>query len=85
MKPRPKNAIISRKQENTQQDLPEDRRAEDREVNSLNFHYTAESECQDIVEGSAPSETKEEVTNCRLRAMDVEALTTLGTFALTDR
>jgi hypothetical protein len=71
MKPRPKRAVTSGKQESTQQDLPEDRRAEDLGVNSLNFHYTAESECQDIVEGSSPSETKEEVTNNRLRAIDV--------------
>jgi hypothetical protein len=38
----------------------------------------------DIVEGSAPSGTKEEVTNNSLRAIDVE-LTILGTFARSDR
>jgi hypothetical protein len=37
------------------------------------------------VEWSAPSETKDETTNNRLRAMDVGALTTLGTVAPTDR
>jgi hypothetical protein len=31
------------------------------------------------------SETKEETTNNRFRAMDVGVLTTLGNFALTDR
>jgi hypothetical protein len=35
------------------------------------------NECQDIVEGSAPSKTKEETTNNSLRAMDVGVLTTL--------
>jgi hypothetical protein len=44
------------------------------------------NEYQDIVEGSAPCETKEKTTyNSSLRAMDVEALTVLGIFALTDR
>jgi hypothetical protein len=37
------------------------------------------------VEGSALSETKEETTNSRLTAMDLGALTILGTFAPTDR
>jgi hypothetical protein len=37
------------------------------------------------VDVSASSETKEETTNNRLRAMDVGALNTLGTVALTDR
>jgi hypothetical protein len=44
----------------------------------------SENEYQDIVEGSAPSEMKEETTNSSLRAMEVGTLTTLGTFALTD-
>jgi hypothetical protein len=35
------------------------------------------------MEWSALSETKEETTNSRLRAMDVEALTILGTFVCT--
>jgi hypothetical protein len=42
-------------------------------------------ECQDIMEGSAPSETKEETTNDSLRAIKVGALTTLGTFGCTNR
>jgi hypothetical protein len=37
------------------------------------------------VEGSAPSETKEETTNNSLRALNVGALTILGTFARIDR
>jgi hypothetical protein len=37
------------------------------------------------MEGSAPSETKKEPTNNRLRAIIVGALTTLGIFALTNR
>jgi hypothetical protein len=37
------------------------------------------------MEGSAPSETKEELSNARFRAMDIGALTTLGTVALTDQ
>jgi hypothetical protein len=44
-----------------------------------------ENECQDIVEGSAPSKTKEEAIKNRLRAMDKGALTTLGTVALTNQ
>jgi hypothetical protein len=47
--PRPKRVITSGTQENSQQDL---------QANSWDFHYTAENECQDIVEGSAPSEMK---------------------------
>jgi 23S rRNA C2498 (ribose-2'-O)-methylase RlmM len=39
----------------------------------------------DIVEGLALSETKEETTNNSLRAMDVGALPTLGTFVCTDQ
>jgi hypothetical protein len=41
---------MSGKQENSQQDLQAGRTA-----NSLDFHYTAEKEFQDIMEGSAPS------------------------------
>jgi hypothetical protein len=37
------------------------------------------------MEGSAPSETKEETANNSLRAMEIGALTSLGTFACTDR
>jgi hypothetical protein len=37
------------------------------------------------VEGSVSSKTKAEINNNSLRAMDVGALTTLGTFALTDQ
>jgi hypothetical protein len=48
------------------------------------FCHDLKNECQDIMEGSAPSETKQETTNNRLRAMDVGALSTLRTVALTD-
>jgi hypothetical protein len=40
-----------------------------------------EKERQDIAEGSALSETKEENSNNRLRAMDVGVLTIFETFA----
>jgi hypothetical protein len=53
-------------------------------VNGWIFRQDSENECQDIMEGSAPSET-EEITNSRLTAMDVGALTILGTFAPTDQ
>jgi hypothetical protein len=43
-----------------------------------------ENECQDIVVGSAPSEMEEGIINNSLRAMDVGALTTVRTFALTE-
>jgi hypothetical protein len=43
-----------------------------------------ENECQDIVEGSAPSKTTEETAH-RVRAIEVGALTTLGTFSCTGR
>jgi hypothetical protein len=42
------------------------------------------NECQDIVEGLAPSKT-EETTNNSLIAMDGGELTTLRTFACTDQ
>jgi hypothetical protein len=46
-----------------------------------------ENGCQDIVEGLAPSKKKKkkETTNNRVRAINVGALITLGTVALTDR
>jgi hypothetical protein len=43
-----------------------------------------ENEYQDTVKGLAPSRMKEETTDNRLRAMDIGALTTLGTVALSD-
>jgi hypothetical protein len=43
-----------------------------------------ENECQDIVEGSAPSETKEETAH-RVGAGDIRAPVTLGSFARTDQ
>jgi hypothetical protein len=52
--------------------------------NSRDFHQTAENECQDIVEMSAPSETKDKTART-IGAEDVGALATLGTFSVTDR
>jgi hypothetical protein len=66
----------SGKQDNTQQDLEEDRRAGDRKEYSRDFHYTAKNESQNIVERSAPSETKESAH--RARDGDVGAPATLG-------
>jgi hypothetical protein len=43
-----------------------------------------ENECQDIVEGSAPSETKEETAH-KVGARDVEAPVTLGSFTCTNK
>jgi hypothetical protein len=39
----------------------------------------------DVVEGSAPSKTREETTNNSLRAINVGALTILETFGSTSR
>jgi hypothetical protein len=58
--------------------------AASRKANSQNFLQTAENECQDIVEGSAPSKTKEEPAHT-VRAGDVGAFTTLGSFACIER
>jgi hypothetical protein len=55
-----------------------------REMSSRVLHWVAENEWLDIVEGSAPSKTKE-VTTSSLRAMDVGALMTVRTFACTDQ
>jgi hypothetical protein len=46
-----------------------------------NFHLTMENKLRDIVQGSAPSEMKEETTYSAVRAGNVGALTTLGTVA----
>jgi hypothetical protein len=54
-------------------------------VNSRVFDWAVGSQRLDIVEGSATSKTKEETTNNRLIAMDVGALTTLKTVALTNQ
>jgi hypothetical protein len=70
----------SLKQEDIQQDLRENYRARDREANSQIFHQDLTKECQDVMEGLAHFETKEETTNSRLGA-----LTILGTFAPTDQ
>jgi hypothetical protein len=68
---RTKRVITSGKQENNQTSCRSaDLRAGCLKANSWDFHYTSENVCQDIVEGSAPSETKEETTSDRLRVMD---------------
>jgi hypothetical protein len=43
-----------------------------------------ENECQDIVEGSAPSETKEETAH-RIGARDIRTPIILGSFACTNK
>jgi hypothetical protein len=70
-------------QNNSQQDLQAGRRDGYRKAKSRDFHQTAENECQDIVEGSAPSETEKETAH-KVRAGGVGALTTLGTSVRTD-
>jgi hypothetical protein len=82
--PRLKRAVISEKLQDIQQDLQEDSRAADRKENSWIFRQDSKNECQDIVEGSAPSKTKKETAH-GVRAMTVGALTTLGTFARPNR
>jgi hypothetical protein len=73
----------SGKQISTQQYLQDDCRAGDRKANSRTS-IRLENERQGIVKGSAPSETKEETAH-RVRAGDVGALATLGSFDPTDR
>jgi hypothetical protein len=80
--PRPKRAIMSGKQENTHKDLQADCRAGDHEANRITVRLWKISVRS--VEGSAPSETREKTTH-RVGAGEVGALTTLGTFVLTDR
>lgn len=75
---------ISRKQKGIQPDRQTDFRTGDHEVSSWYFHQVRESERLYVVEGSAPSEIKEEITSS-LRAIDVAASTILGTFAHTDQ
>jgi hypothetical protein len=82
--PRLEIGATSGKQESTQQDLQEDCRAEDRKANSEDFHYTAENKRLDIVERLATSETKKEMAH-RVGAINVAALTTLGTFGCTNQ
>jgi hypothetical protein len=56
-----------------------------REVSSRDFQRIAKNEWLDILEGSAPSETKEETTNNSLRGINIETLTRFGTFGHTNR
>jgi hypothetical protein len=57
-------------------------RAEDREANSRVFCQDLKNERKNVVEEQASSEMEKE-TALRIRAMDVGALTTLGTFTRT--
>jgi hypothetical protein len=75
---------VSKEGEDIWQDLRENHWAGDHEVNSRVVHQDSKYECQDIVKGSAPSKTKEEATNSRVRAIDVGALTILEALAPTD-
>jgi hypothetical protein len=74
---------MSRKREDIRQDLQEGSRAGNREVKIQTFSHDLENEYQDIVEGSAPTDMKE--TAHRVRAGDVSAPATLGSFVPTDR
>jgi hypothetical protein len=60
-------AATSWKLEDNRKDLQEGSRAGDREAKSWVFSQDSENECQNIVEWSAPSETKEETTNNRVK------------------
>jgi hypothetical protein len=82
MEPRPKRVITFRKQENIQRDLQADCRAGGPKVNSRNFCQTSEDECQDVMEESATTKIEQE-TASNIRARDVGAPATLGSFART--
>jgi hypothetical protein len=82
--PRLKGAAASEEGEVIRQDLQQDSITGSREASSWIFHRAAESEWLDIVEGSAPSETKENTTSI-LRIRNMGVTTTLGTFVRTDR
>jgi hypothetical protein len=58
--------------------------AGDHQVSSRVFHQYLKSECQDFVEKLATAQVKEETTHS-LRARDVVAPTTLGSFFCTNR
>jgi hypothetical protein len=64
---RPKGAATSRKREDIRQGLQKGSRAGDRKARSRAFNQDSKNESQDIVKGSASSETKEETAhrNCR--------------------
>jgi hypothetical protein len=77
-----KRVTTSDGEEDIRQNLQEDRRTSGCKANSRDYHYAPKYECQDIVEGSAPSDTKEETAN-NVRAGDVGTPSLLGSFALT--
>jgi hypothetical protein len=60
---RHQTAITSGKQNNTRQDFQEDRRNGDRQAKSRIFRQDSKNERLDIVEGSTPSETRNEATS----------------------
>jgi hypothetical protein len=82
--PRYKGAAMSRKQEGSQQDCQKDFCTGGCEASSWDFHWFAEYEWLGIVEGSAPSKTKEGTAHC-VRAEDKGALATLGSSAHSDQ
>jgi hypothetical protein len=75
-------AATSWKRQDIQRDLHEDFQAGDRKVNSRIFCQTSKNYGLAIVEGSAPSKTEKEIAH-RVRAVNVGAPATLGSFALT--
>jgi hypothetical protein len=81
---RPKGVATFWKRKDIRQDLRENHRAGDHEANNWIFCQDLKNEHQDIVEGLVPSETKEETTNNRLRAINLGELTILRTSVLTD-
>jgi hypothetical protein len=54
------------------------------EQNSRGFHLTMEKVLRNIMQGSVPSDTKEETTYSGVRAGNVGALITVKTFGSTD-
>jgi hypothetical protein len=80
--PRFKGVATSEEGEDIQQDLWENHWAGDQEANSQIFCQDSRNECQDTVDGSAPSVTIKEATSS-LRAGDVGASAAIGSFTLT--
>jgi hypothetical protein len=78
-----KEAAMFEKRQDIQQDLQVDPRARDRKENSRIFRQDSKNECQGSVEGLAPPKQKNKPHG--VRAMDGEALTTIGTFAHMNR
>jgi hypothetical protein len=77
--PRLPGAATSWKREEIRRDLQEGSRTGDNEANSRIFRQDAESERQDIAEGSAPSETEKEPAH-RVGTGNVGVPATVGSF-----